>query len=423
MMSRLRKISGERGLYEDPNTGVKYIRIQSGGNDTYKSLGTRLKTQAINAMDARRAAKAAASLGIALEPDEEAQAVTVAKVVRQYETDHFPDKKGCERADGPHKRNEKDNCATLLAFFRDEALVDDLRPKLLGEYHTWRVGNVTKGDGHRTTDLELNTLSNALNWAVHEEVIEQNPIKFRVRFHSSIGARHCRELAPADVDELHGIARLLFADRRSETLGWQALFEALTGLRTNEALAMRMDARPDEPGGLTADGGSLCVRRSKKAGRDNPYIEVHEGLRQLIPAHKTWHQRRYPKSPWYFPGRDRKDDSPVSKGALTRTLERFYQEKDSRKPRLKKKFISHGMRAFYVLVRRSQGASDAQIAWGINHIGGVSTLEKVYGGVPPHWLQGKGPKLSWVPEGKSAWTAIKQEPASKKKAKRVRTRR
>ena len=29
-MSRLRKIRGERELYEDPNSGVKYVRVQSG---------------------------------------------------------------------------------------------------------------------------------------------------------------------------------------------------------------------------------------------------------------------------------------------------------------------------------------------------------------------------------------------------------
>ncbi|MGD0262088.1 MAG: hypothetical protein ABSD29_20165 [Verrucomicrobiota bacterium] len=68
------------------------------------------------------------------------------------------------------------------------------------------------------------------------------------------------------MDELHDIARLLFEDKRRETLGWQALCEALTGLRNNEALAMRMDARPDEPGGLTADG-SLVEPAAEQEGR------------------------------------------------------------------------------------------------------------------------------------------------------------
>lgn len=408
-MARFQKIPGERGLYEDPKTHIKYIRIQTGGKDTYRSLGTKRKTQAVDALDARRAAKVAANLGIALEPDANDRSITVVEIVKEYEKAGFPDRTGQPRPDGPHKRAEQDNCTKLLEFFDDDALFDDVRPKLLREYHEWRIGTVTKGEGHRTTDMELNTLSNAFNWAVLQEVIEENPIKSRVRFHSSTKARHCRELAPSDVDELHGIARILFQDIRSESLGWQALFEGMTGLRNNEALSMRVDARPDEPGGVTGDGGSLCVRRSKKPGRDNPYIEVHDGLRRVIKAHKAWHRRRYPKSPWYFPGREKDEGKPVSKGALTRTLARLFSEKDKKKPHLNKKFTSHGMRAFYVLVRRSQGATDTQIAWEINHVGGVSTLEKVYGGVPPHWLQGKGPKLSWLQTHKPAWAAIRHE--------------
>ena len=58
------------------------------------------------------------------------------------------------------------------------------------------------------------------------------------------------------------------------------------------------------------------------------------------------------------------------------------------------------------MVRRSNGISDSQIAWEINHVGGVGMLEKVYGGVPPHWTQGNGPKLSWMPKGEPAWKRI-----------------
>lgn len=72
---------------------------------------------------------------------------------------------------------------------------------------------------------------------------------------------------PHDTEALHEIASLLFADIRAETLGWQMMFEAFTGLRTCEALRMRTDAQPHEPGWITADGKSLCVRRAKKSGR------------------------------------------------------------------------------------------------------------------------------------------------------------
>ncbi|MGA2658667.1 MAG: hypothetical protein ABSH34_14280 [Verrucomicrobiota bacterium] len=74
---------------------------------------------------------------------------------------------------------------------------------------------------------------------------------------------------------------------------------------------------------------------------------------------------------------------------------------------LKKKFTSHGLRALCVRVRRLNGASDAQIAWEINHVGGVGTLEKVYGSAPSHWIDGKVPKLSWLPKGDPAWNRIR----------------
>ena len=270
-------------------------------------------------------------------------------------------------------------CKTLLGFFEEDGLVDHLTPKILDQYHMWRVKNVRAGEGHRTTDLELNTLNNALRWAVRQELIPFNPISSRSRYHSSREARHCRELAPVDANELHDIARVLFKSKRSEVMGWQMLFEANTGLRSEEAISLRMDARANETGGITSDGKSLCVRRSKDPRRDNPYAFVHPGLKKLLAAHKRWHRRQYPKSPWYLPGRDRSKLQPVYKGALTKALERLYKAK-----KLKRKITSHGMRAFFVLVRRSHGVIDSQIAWEINHVGGVHTLETVYGGVPPH---------------------------------------
>jgi hypothetical protein len=117
---------------------------------------------------------------------------------------------------------------------------------------------VTRGPGHRTTDLELNTLSNALNWAVSEELLDDNPVLRRKRFRRSKEVVHCREKSAEDIEELHALAALLFEDSRSEVSGWQFLFESLTGLRNAEALMLRVNARSDKPGGITADGKSLC---------------------------------------------------------------------------------------------------------------------------------------------------------------------
>jgi len=285
----------------------------------------------------------------------------------------------------------------------------------LDQYHSWRIAHVTRGDGHRTTDLELNTLNNAMRWAVRKRMLETNPTASRERYQSSKDVKHCRDYAPSDMEECHVVAGVLMSARPSETLGWQYLFEGLTGLRTEEILNLRMDARPDEPGGVMKDGGSLCVRRSKKSGRDNPYIEVHAGLKLALKAHKAWHRKRYPSSPWYFPGFEKPLEGPVDKSALTKALGRLFancarnkkiSDPKKRLPELKKKFTSHGARAFYVFVRRSQGATDAQIAYEINHVGGVATLEKVYGIAPPHWRNSKAAAISWIPKGSPAWKRI-----------------
>jgi len=191
----------------------------------------------------------------------------------------------------------------------------------------------------------------------------------------------------------------LFENPHSLVLGFQTLFEAYTGLRTSEILKWGSD----KIGTTTADGKSVHVWRCKGQHDVNPYVTNHAGLQALIEAHAKWKALYYPDSPWFFPGHDRAANGPVDKGALAHALRRLH-----RKGLIKKKRISHGMRAFYVTVRRSYGATDAQIAHEIGHTSGGSTLGKVYGGVPPEWLTGSGPKMSWLPvPGKPAWESIK----------------
>lgn len=62
---------------------------------------------------------------------------------------------------------------------------------------------------------------------------------------------------------------------------------------------------------------------------------------------------------------------------------------------------SHGLRAFYVSVRRSEGAPDGQIAAEIGDKS-VSLIQHTYGSIPPGW-QG-GAELSFLPkEAMPAW--------------------
>jgi hypothetical protein len=230
-MVRLMKVDGERALYKDPNSGTYRVRVYHNGADTYRSLETARIKEAIRRLDAHRGAKAAAKLGFTLEPDSAGKPVTVADVIQLYEADGCPDKRGRPRT---RSEMESANCVRLSKFFADGWLVENLTPKVLDEYHAWRLRTITRGQGHRTTDLELNALNNALRWAVRKEFVRLNPIVARSRYYSAREARHCRECAPASADELHEIARLLFKSKSSETLGWQVLFEANVGLRTVE---------------------------------------------------------------------------------------------------------------------------------------------------------------------------------------------
>ena len=403
---RIQKVPGHQGLYVDSKTGTYLRRVQSGGRNTYESLGTAKKPQALKTMQDVQLGEVAVQHGLTIPAAR--KPVTVRVVIERYRDDGFPDQRGVKRAAGPHLRAEQDAVATLLEYFQTHH-AHQITQNDLDAYHDWRLRAVRKGTGHRSTDLELNTLNNAMKWAVRKQLLKSNPVAERVRYYSPTQARHCKDVAPISADDLHTTARLLFADRRSESLGWQALFEALTGLRTGEALALRMDAAPNEPGWLTEDGGSLCVRRSKKAGRENPFVEVHDGLKVLLVAHRAWHQGRHASSPWFFPGRD--SQSKLTTCALTHGLTRLYREQA-----IARKLTSHGLRAFYVLVRRSNGILDTQIAWEVNHIGGVGTLEKSYGGVPQHWRDGKSPRLSWLPQGPLAWASLLAPPPPAAKA-------
>lgn len=137
----------EKGIYEDPNSGRKYLRIRDGGGDTFRSCGTDKISVAINERNAREAAKAAARLGIAIEPSvnerkaKQAEArATTKKVIKTYVEAGYPDRKGIPR--NPHSRHglaEVGYCDTLLTYFRGEDLAEELDQDALDNYHDWRV--------------------------------------------------------------------------------------------------------------------------------------------------------------------------------------------------------------------------------------------------------------------------------------------
>ena len=390
----------ESGIYRNPGSGTYFERPVLSGRRTWRSLGTKNLKLAREELHRRRA-----GVSHALLVKSEPAAVTVGEILRRYQKDGYPDRQKQPRV-GRTLEMETRNCSVLLKYW-DKFPANEISLVEYDRYHEWRRKNATKGRGDRAVDMEFNTLSNAVLWAMRCDLIRQNPLNFRrPRYCCAKNVRHCREFMPHDTEALHEIAALMFSDSRAETMGWQMMFEAFTGLRTCEALRMRTDAKPYEPGWITKDGKSLCVRRAKNQESVNPFVLIHEGLAAWLKAHKAWKKSRYPKSPWFFPNyRD-----PVGKHAddfaLSQSLRR-------RRNTIGKKITSHAMRAFYVTVRRSNGIPDIQIAYEIGHTSAGKTLASVYGGVPPHWLADEGPKMKWMPdEGQApAWAAINSIPA------------
>jgi hypothetical protein len=392
------------GIWVHIPSGIYYERPTINGASTYRSLFTKNLDEALKEYYRRRAKGDAAY--------QKVSATTVGEVILNYDAADCPDR---FRQDRPvaTRDAEKGYCAKLMEFFAT-ILVALVSIAVFDRYYDFRKKQISKAgcSGNRTVDLELNTLRNAFPWACRCELVAQVPLGGHwPKYTSSKSVHHCREFMPHDAAELHGIARRFFETPRSEVLGWQTLFEGYTALRTVEMLRLRVDAKPYEPGWITPDGKSLCVRRAKGQEAVNPFVKIHEGLVLVMPAWRRWHDDRCPESPWFLPS---PFDllQPVDKGALSHALVRL--RKPSKNPDggilvpfLSHKITSHGLRPWYVTVRRSHGIPDNQIAWEIGHTSRGQTLDEVYGGIPPHWLAGEGPKLQWMPAGAPAWSVLK----------------
>ena len=161
---------------------------------------------------------------------------------------------------------------------------------------------------------------------------------------------------------------------------------------------MRVNAKEGEPGYISDDWKVLHVGRAKGQVNVNPFVMIHPALKDALQALFKWKEERYRNSQWFFPSpRPADGDAPVYRQALAHALRGASEE-------LNVKITSHGMRAFYVKLRRSWGIPDNQIAAEIGHESGGRTLRDVYGSAPENWMLGEGPKMSWLPsKDKPAW--------------------
>src|ERR1700677_4955948 len=392
------------GLYRHKSGGL-YSRPVINGRRTWRALGTANEKAARQILTHNQVAHAKSKAGAGLSPYAKPQFITAGQVLRKYLEDNCPDRRRRQRT----ARNfaaVKHQCLALLGFW-DTIQMDGITLATCNQYCDWRLERVHRGrPGHCTVDAELCALNSAFTWSVRCEFIRYNPLVHRrAKYHDSKDTQHCREFMPADAAQIHHVARTFFASvkDRSQSVGWQYLLEAFTGVRTEEALRLRLDAPPGRPGHLITDhltGSWKALEIGRAKSGINPYALMTPHLELLLRNLFAWHAQRHPKNPFYFPSPLRDSRAALHRSALVRVLRRVSLA-------LGRKLTSHGARAYYVTARRSWGVSDVQIAIEIGHRGGPHLLVSTYGGVPTNWLHGDGPKMGWLPEtGLPAWSVL-----------------
>lgn len=382
------------GLYRS-QYGKLYSRPVINGKRTFRKLKARTIKEAKAELAALQTEAARAAVGLGRDPYGPAPA-TVGKLIEAYQAAGCPTVKGGPRS-GRQLILEKRRTDKLMQFWKDRP-ADKVKMPDMYDYWGVRRPQIKKGNGGRSVDMELWTLTTVLGFAVQRGLIDRQPFhgkrpKFRPK-----EIRHCRNYMPENGDVLHQIAETLFDGHYdSQALGWFVLLLAMTGCRKSEVLNMRWDATNRRQPGFI-EGDWLWVSRAK--GGVNPFVQIHPDLRQLLDNMQVWRSTLKEPTPWFIPGRNL--NKSANEQALNNALERVTEL-------LKVPHCTpHGLRAYYVTLRRSAGISDAQIAAEIGDASGAAIITATYGGIPPNWAQTGAPKLRWMPSyGEPAWAALK----------------
>lgn len=308
-----------------------------------------------------------------------------------------------------------------------------IRPQTLDDYFLARCDQVRlysagRYTGQRTVDVELAALSCLGQWAVLASRVATNPFATRETYQDAETIRHCHHAMPENDEQFHRVLTWLWThrnppstlrpaaavDRHQDLAAGCLAFMALTGLRPGEPEFLRQQpaatAFPDRlstalPGLIyPAPDGSrrLKVHRLKRG--QNPAVLLHPALTDFLGA---WESHAsvcldgddagsVPASRPLF---------PISAGLVADQLTRACAALGL--PRMK----PHGFgRAYYVRVRRSQGADDATIAVELGQSSNGDLIRSVYGDPG----DGVGGNLyDWLPaDGAPAWELLRaQTPA------------
>ena len=404
--SRFKAVGGKyKGIYQDTKSkqaDVYYHRPIIDGKPTIRKLDA---FGLIAAWDLKRildTKQTFAEHGAAKDPYAEPPP-TVAVLIAAYKAAGCPRKKGRVRT-GKALDQVNYQLAKLEAFWGNR-MPNQIKPVHCDEYFDHRREDMREGfHGGRCVDMEIGVLSAVLSWAVKKNKLDANPLAGeRDKFRGQDGAevKHCRDRMPKSAEDLHKLARALFSNPKSEALGWQLLLEAYTGCRTIEVLRLQWTKVERQAGHISSR--HLWLDRAKKGVK--PWAEIHpdlEALLQALGAWRIWRKLQY--NPFFVPSLRKpyaQNPAAVEEQSLAHALKRISVAL------LGYQVTSHGLRAFYVTVRRSQHVpgGDLQIAAEIGDKTGATMVENTYGAMPDNYYDENAPSMKWAPE-QPAWMVL-----------------
>jgi integrase len=289
----------------------------------------------------------------------------------------------------------------------------------LEDFVVWRRGHIRAGarfTGTRSADLQLAALSCLCQWAVRVGKITANPFDEREQFTTDV--KHCHEAMPANDDQFHAVLNWFFTDQadlqRIVAGAWLAT-SALTGLRPGEPTLLR---RVPESASYPADfisaapgliyplpDGTRRMKVTRLKHGQNPAVLVRPVLDDFLSTWRAWLAEHYPLDGAAAPA----TPLPLFPGVGQDRVNHLLAEACAalKLPAMK----PHGFgRAYYVRVRRSQGADDPTIAVELGQTTNGKLIRSTYGDP----LDPVGGNLhDWLPaQGPAAWAQLRQASAS-----------
>jgi integrase len=365
---------------------------------------------------AERDLRAAVQAGRWAEIDRTRQRATITldQVAKEWLEAGMPKPGGRPRTE-PQQKRLKVFLRTALAWWGSRSPAG-IGPRDFESFGAHKRQNARSGTGERQADLELVALHQLCTWAVSSGRLTENPFTARPTYRDAAAVVHCSAAMPASDEELHRLVAHLFAgDPASVVAGGHLLFQAMTGLRPGEPGALRWDAGADDPGRrltIRRDGAEVELMRVRRCkGGINPAVLIHPSLGAFLAVWRKYTATKWPTSPWLFP--DPADPKlplvpygSVAESHLGRSLSEAAEAIGvaKRKP--------HGMRAFYVRVRRSQGVEDATIAVELGQGSGPGLVVRTYG--ERLAILGGDGLFDWMPEAPAApcWSTLAEAPSN-----------